>query len=553
MIQAKRVGVCAGMLLVSAVAVLFLRYPARIEDEEPVPFKIIGLGEKGLQSWTSPPFGPGIDCHHEMHNDDSSCEILDGCFKRHGIELVMNDSGQTLPFWYSAPTGHKWTQVAMQAAARVSTSDATRLMAFLFDHFHKSYENFFDWTPSGTLSGGVVHGAIWILAGTQPAFGYNGKDGIANPWPTIEKLCPMPKQSTKIRSGEQGTLDSLFDLVTASCLHGIGHAGFYSAFYQQNDGHFDACRDGGKLTRVLTPTVMQAFKTCESAPSIALRFWCFAGFYHGVAEHHDHIASNESWMWPCDAPFAPFPEMCYKMMFTVMGQAWSFNLPYGDELVNTLGGEWALWQQRWNEMEKAINSGGGPYGVCTSTNAPEDSVLACIDGLAALGSGYCPPCAYVTHRVFNNSARYDLIEMCTALVAPPNTKFVESTWNSTMERRWFACVGGISHMEAKEIQCERLLTVQSQPDSLRVRAFNLCQLTSKDSYITAHAGTPASKRRTIQWDWEWWKKSDVRNLYPSNNWTGAGPGYSFLEPYSTSPLSSKPYRFSDKEMAQKHL
>ena len=143
---------------------------------------------------------------------------------------------------------------------------------------------------------------------------------------------------------------------------------------------------------------MQAFKTCESAPSIALRFWCFAGFYHGVAEHHDHIASNESWwieqcrmagcsqamiqacwavamqkpdcvghldlhsvcfsvallpsylpslprsswnrivllvcliasiracvysdfplacrMWPCDAPFAPFPEMCYKMMFT---------------------------------------------------------------------------------------------------------------------------------------------------------------------------------------------------------------------------------------------
>ena len=76
MIQAKRVGVCAGMLLVSAVAVLFLRYPARIEDEEPVPFKIIGLGEKGLQSWTSPPFGPGIDCHHEMHNDDSSCEIV---------------------------------------------------------------------------------------------------------------------------------------------------------------------------------------------------------------------------------------------------------------------------------------------------------------------------------------------------------------------------------------------------------------------------------------------------------------------------------------------
>jgi hypothetical protein len=67
------------------------------------------------------------------------------------------------------------------------------------------------------------------------------------------------------------------------------------------------------------------------------------------------------------------------------------------------------------------------------------------------------------------------------------------------------------------------------------------------------AGTPASKRRTIQWDWEWWKKSDVRNLYPSNNWTGAGPGYSFLEPFSTSPLSSKPYRFSDKKMAQKHL
>ena len=64
----------------------------------------------------------------------------------------MNDSGQTLPFWYSAPTGHKWTQVAMQAAARVSTSDATRLMAFLFDHFHKSYENFFDSTPSGTVS-----------------------------------------------------------------------------------------------------------------------------------------------------------------------------------------------------------------------------------------------------------------------------------------------------------------------------------------------------------------------------------------------------------------
>ena len=80
-----------------------------------------------------------------------SCTQLDGCFKRHGIELVMNDSGQTLPFWYSAPTGHKWTQVAMQAAARVSTSDATRLMAFLFDHFHKSYENFFDWTPSGTV------------------------------------------------------------------------------------------------------------------------------------------------------------------------------------------------------------------------------------------------------------------------------------------------------------------------------------------------------------------------------------------------------------------
>jgi hypothetical protein len=37
----------------------------------------------------------------------------------------------------------------------------------------------------------------------------------------------------------------------------LAHAGFYSAFYQQNDGHFDACRDGGKLTRVLTPTVMQ--------------------------------------------------------------------------------------------------------------------------------------------------------------------------------------------------------------------------------------------------------------------------------------------------------
>ena len=51
-----------------------------------------------------------------------------------------------------------------------------------------------------------------------------------------------------------------------------------------------------------------------------------------------------------------------------MGQAWSFNLPYGDELVNTLGGEWALWQQRWNEMEKAINSG-RQYVWCAYRNA----------------------------------------------------------------------------------------------------------------------------------------------------------------------------------------
>ena len=50
-------------------------------------------------------------------------------------------------------------------------------------------------------------------------------------------------------------------------------------------------------------------------------------------------------------------------------------------------------------------AGGGPYGVCTSTNAPEYSVLACIDGLAALGSGYGPLCAYVTHRSDRPSAR----------------------------------------------------------------------------------------------------------------------------------------------------
>jgi len=551
MIHGRGTG-ASGFLLLSAASLAVLSRmgaPAQ-QDEDVTPYQIVGLGEQGPVSWPSPPFSPDLDCHHEFHNAECSCEVIEGCLRRDGIDLLLNDTGQELPFWYSGDIAHKFGGLgALVALDTIGPREFVRLMDFLMGHFHRSYLDVYDPSPSGQLTAGVTHGANWFTVGTQAAFGY--KDGVMNPWPHIEQLCPMPKSSTTTRAGK-GTLNSLLDSIATGCLHGIGHGGIVAGFTGQGNS-FYPCTDVGHVD---FHVVLKGAEGCDLAPSPLIKMWCYVGFYHGTIEHHDHVKDKLSWMWPCDQPSLfreysktgtlSFPEQCFNMLFTVIGQRWSVNMPGADQIAPSNPATLALWGQRLLGMEMAWDNaeaaGLGPYGICTSTNAPEEAVQSCIDAFSASGSGSFPMSGFSRKTIFKNFWKYDMVEMCTSLVAPSNTKFVESMWNSTMERRWFACVGGIAHIEAAEIQCDSLLTVQGQPESLRVRAFNLCQLTSDDTYIPAHSGTPASKRRTMQWDWEWWKKSDMVNLYPSNNWTGAGPGYSFLEPYSTSPLASKPFR-----------
>jgi len=500
---------------------------------DPFAYNPVGFGKVWDPGWESPAW-PNVDCYEEMYNTNMSCMTVLQCFKRHGIGLLLNDTMQQLPFWYSQPLGHRWSQNAAGAAAALGVEENQKVLNFLTSHYHESYVGTYVDTTNGQVSPGTMHGGVWYTAGTQPAYGYH--NGYANPWPTIEKLCPMIDPETITRGGKS-TLSSLFEYIVVGCLHGLGHAGFVAATHAKSG--YTPCDNPGS---VLTPTVMQASTMCERAPSTTMKYYCYAGFYHALFEHHNHVDDGTSWMWPCDAGIFPYPELCFFFMNIVIGQTYCTKLPFALQLVlpNTTDTH-RRWMQRTTALDTA--SPGNPAGVCGSVKN-EEVVLACIDGYAALTACYGPFCYYFRQRFKQLQPGYgiDLIDLCTTLVVPPGTPSVESFWNSTMERRWLACVSGSARHEAETKDCEPLLTVQGQPEAMRIRAFNLCQLTYDDSYSIAHVGSPYSKRRTVQWDWEWWKNADLRNVDPSNNWKGAGPGYSFLEPYSDSPLGKVPFR-----------
>eukprot|EP00966_Prymnesium_polylepis_P331070 7386642-Prymnesium_polylepis.6 len=149
----------AALMLMLGLFAIAKRQHAIAND--PFAYNPVGFGKVWDPGWESPAW-PNVDCYEEMYNTNMSCmtvrpaastetgsrakrpaltnpRVVLQCFKRHGIGLLLNDTMQQLPFWYSQPLGHRWSQNAAGAAAALGVEENQKVLNFLTSHYHESY------------------------------------------------------------------------------------------------------------------------------------------------------------------------------------------------------------------------------------------------------------------------------------------------------------------------------------------------------------------------------------------------------------------------------
>ncbi|KAL1499286.1 hypothetical protein AB1Y20_011495 [Prymnesium parvum] len=452
--------------------------------------------------WPSPPFDQ-LDCKHEMYNTNITCQVLVHCLEKEGLELLTSDKDRDMVFWYSQPLSHMTTQAAAAyAAARWETA---KLLQFLVGSYHENYRPYYVTTARGQLSPGSVHGALWYTAGAVPRY--------REWWKHMDELCPISRSApTVIGPATQASLHEIMKV----CMHGIGHGGLVAAKSLQLGSQFPAC---GFVSSTTTKDIHAAVDTCTAGPSKALNSFCAEGLYHGVFETYDHLEQGVDWWYPCGEPDFPYPEKCFFWLFTVIGQN-AVNHAMSDPraYVDTTKSNFNMMLQRTQVVFS--------MPVDRTCDLPSEvATLGCIDGLAALSSCDQPWCVVIQDRMLAAiGSPWSLVNMCTLLVKPE----LFDKEPEVAERRWLSCVSGSSRYGVVENQCDSLLTVAWQSNSTRLKAYRVCWTTYGDSYSPfspetqlGFAGSRYSQRRTIQWDWDWWVKSDVVNPAASNDWMGA--------------------------------
>lgn len=95
----------------------------------------------------------------------------------------------------------------------------------------------------------------------------------------------------------------------------------------------------------------------------------------------------------------------------------------------------------------------------------------------------------------------------------------------TVQRWPLPCIHRCGAPCAQVTTSKCALELDFQPVPVRTKAFYLCQLTVGDNFspfspysASGVTGSPLSKRRTIEWSWDWWKQTDMVNAAPWNHW-----------------------------------